>query len=256
MTDHPRFHAITGEPDSCHRNYHGAPVVDLALRLADRWQGRRRPEQHSRGAVDWPATHGVAALFIATVLLLAGVIETVAQQSLRVRGTIEETADGIYVVRTRSDQVVRLRLADNASVAASISASLSDIKPGLYIGVAAMPQADGSMRALEAHIFHESMRGTGDGHRSWDLLPRSTMTNAVVEAIVGAVDGHTVTLRYKDGRQTITIPLGTTIVTYLPGSVSELKPGASIFVPGTASQPDGTLMAQRVMVGRDVAPPQ
>ena len=100
------------------------------------------------------------------------------------------------------------------------------------------------------------MRGTGEGHRAWDLLPNSTMNNAVVLEIVSAADGHAVTLRFKDGQQRIKIPPATTIVSYLPGSVIDLKPGAAIFVPDAASQPDGTLVAQRVMVGRDVAPPQ
>jgi hypothetical protein len=100
------------------------------------------------------------------------------------------------------------------------------------------------------------MRGTGEGHRPWDLLPKSTMTNATVHDVVQAVDGNTVTLKYNDGEQRIVIPSGTVIVTYLPGSITELAPGAVIFVPGATRQADGTLQAQRVMVGRDVVPPQ
>jgi hypothetical protein len=149
-----------------------------------------------------------------------------------------------------------LRLAPTASVAASIKSTLSDIRPGLYIGVAALPQANGTLHALEVHIFDETMRGTAEGHRPWDLLPESTMTNAVVEAIVASVDGHSVMLRYKNGQKQILIPTGTTIVTYVPGSIAELKLGAIVFIPAATNQPDGTLEAQRVMVGRDVAPPQ
>ena len=122
--------------------------------------------------------------------------------------------------------------------------------------MAAVPHTTETLRALEAHIFHESMRGTGEGHRPWDLLPKSTMTNAVVDDMVKTVDGHTVTLKYKDGEQKIVIPPGTPIVTYLPGSIDELAPGAVIFVPAASRQADGTLLVQRIMVGRDVAPPQ
>jgi hypothetical protein len=186
--------------------------------------------------------------------LLAGTV--VAQEMVRVRGTIERVEGGTYIVKARDGTRVKLTLAPNAGVAASVKSALSDIKAGAFIGVAALPQVDGTLRALEVHIFHESMRGTGEGHRPWDLLPKSTMTNATVHDIVTAVDAHVVTLRYKDGEQRVVIPPGTVIVTYLPGSVSELKAGAAIFVPAASRQADGTLQAQRVMVGRDIAPPQ
>ena len=179
-----------------------------------------------------------------------------AQDTLRVRGQIESVVGQVYSIRTRDNRLVIVRLASNAGIAASVKSALSDIAPGSFIGVAAEPQADGTLRALEAHIFHESMRGTGEGHRAWDLLPKSTMTNAVVNDIVRAVDGHTVTLKYKYGQQRILIPAGTTVVTYLPGSVAELKAGAAVFIPAATTQADGTLEAQRVMVGRDIAPPQ
>ena len=94
------------------------------------------------------------------------------------------------------------------------------------------------------------MRGTGEGHRPWDLLPKSTMTNATVHDVVQAVDSHSVTLKYKDGEQRIVIPTGTVIVNYLPGSVGELKAGAIIFVPAASRMADGTLQTQRIMVGR------
>ena len=82
------------------------------------------------------------------------------------------------------------------------------------------------------------------------------MTNATVHDVVQAVDGHSVTLRYKDGEQRIVIPTGTVIVSYLPGSISELEPGAVIFVPAANRMADGTLQTQRIMVGREIAPPQ
>jgi hypothetical protein len=197
--------------------------------------------------------YGIAA---AALGLLASVAQVSAQQGVRVRGTIEQVVGDVYVVRTRDSTVVKLKLGPNAGVAASVKSAMTDITPGTYVGVAAVPQADGSLSALEVHVFHESMRGTAEGHRAWDLLPKSTMTNAVVDQIVGAVSGHSVALKYKDGQKQLLIPAGTVIVSYLPGSVAELKPGAAVFVPTAISRPDGTLEAQRVMVGRDVPPPQ
>jgi hypothetical protein len=205
-----------------------------------------------------PSVSGtIAAPIVAVLALLPGITQAAAQEIVRVRGAIEQVVAGdIYVVRTRNDGTVKLKLAPNAGVAASVKSCLADIKAGGFIGVAALPQADGTLRALEAHIFHESMRGTGEGHRLWDLLPKSTMTNATVHEVVQAVEGNTVTLKYKDGEQKIVIPVGTVVVTYLPGNVAELKAGAAIFVPAANRQADGTLLAQRIMVGRDVAPPQ
>ena len=195
-------------------------------------------------------------LAAAALGLALAATSTAAQESVRVRGLIEGIAGQTYLVRTRDGQVASVRLAPNTGIAASVRAAQSDVAPGVFIGVAAVPQTDGTLRALEAHIFHDSMRGIGEGHRAWDLLPESTMTNAVVDEVVRAVDGHTVTLKYKDGHQRILIPEGTTIVTYLPGSVAELKAGAAVFIPSAIRQADGTLEAQRVMVGRNVPPPQ
>jgi hypothetical protein len=190
------------------------------------------------------------------VTLAAAASAAWAQETVRVRGVISQQDGDVYVVTTRAGGEVRLKLAPGAGIAASVKASLTDIKAGSYIGLAALPQSDGTQRALEVHIFHESMRGTGEGHRPWDLQPQSTMTNATVEHIVAGTDGHSVTVKYKDGEKRIAVPPGTVVVTYLPGSVAELKPGAAIFVPAASKWPDGTVEAQRVMVGRDVAPPQ
>jgi hypothetical protein len=101
---------------------------------------------------------------------------------------------------------LKLTVADNAQIAGIIKASLSDIKQNSFVAVTAMPQPDGSLNAVEVHIFPESMRGTGEGHYPWDLQPQSTMTNANVEQVVSAVDGRTLTLKYKDGEKKITVP--------------------------------------------------
>jgi hypothetical protein len=175
---------------------------------------------------------------------------------VRVRGTVERVDGDSYIVKSRDGAELKVKLAANAMVVALVKASLADIKSGSYVGIAGMPQADGSQRALEVHVFPEAMRGTGDGHRPWDLQPQSTMTNGNVEQSVAGSDGQTLTLRYKDGEKKIVVPANTPIVSYVPGDKSELKPGAKIFIAAATKQPDGTLQAPRVNVGRDgVAPP-
>ena len=193
---------------------------------------------------------GVFAVAVAVATPLAW-----AQETVRVRGTIERVDGDTYVVKARDGAELKLKLEPNAAVVALIKASLADIKQGSYIGVAGMPQPDGSQKALEVHIFPEAMRGVGDGHRGWDLQPSSTMTNGSVEQTAASSDGQTLTLKYKDGEKKVLVPPGIPIVVYTPGEVGELKAGARIFVSAAKKQPDGVLVTPRVNVGRDVAPP-
>jgi hypothetical protein len=174
---------------------------------------------------------------------------------VRIRGTIEHAEDPAYVVKNRDGAEVKLVMAEKPSIAGIVKASLSDIKPGSFVGVTSMPQPDGTHKAIEVHIFPEAMRGTGEGHYPWDLRPQSTMTNANVEQMVTAVNGHTLNLKYKGGEKTIFVPDDAVIVSYAVGDKNDLKPGAKVFVVA-AKRPDGTLEARAWRVGRDgITPP-
>jgi len=152
---------------------------------------------------------------------------------------------------------------DDGKVVALVKASLADIKPNSFVGSTAMPQADGSWKAVEVHIFPEEMRGTGEGDRPYDYKPKSTMTNGTVNSlgkstVAGTVaneEGTTLTLSYKEGTKKIDVTPETVIVTYLPGSRDELTAGARIYIPAATRQSDGTLSTPRVNVGRGVTPP-
>jgi hypothetical protein len=174
---------------------------------------------------------------------------------VRIRGTIERVDSTTCVVKARDGAELKVTVADNAQIAGIIKASLSDIKQNSFVGVTAMPQPDGSLNAVEVHIFPESMRGTGEGHYPWDLQPQSTMTNANVEQVVSAVDGRTLTLKYKDGEKKITVPVNAPIVTYVPGDKSDIKPGAKVFIVAV-KQTDGSLQGRAWRIGRDgLTPP-
>jgi Domain of unknown function (DUF5666) len=188
-------------------------------------------------------------------MMASGIATAVAQDTVRVRGTIERIDGSLYVIKARDGAELKVALADNPQIAGVVKASLSDIKQGSFVGVTAMPQADGSQRALEVHIFPEAMRGTGEGHYPWDLRPQSTMTNANVEHVVTAVEGQTLALKYKDGEKRIFVPANTPVVVYVRGDQSDLKPGAKVFI-AAIKQPDGTLQGRAWRVGRDgVTPP-
>ena len=197
-----------------------------------------------------------AALALSSLgLMVSGIGTGFAQNMVRVRGTIDHIDGPTYLVKARDGAELKVALADNPQIAGVVKASLSDIKQGSFVGVTAMPRADGSQSALEVHIFPEAMRGTGEGHYPWDLRPQSTMTNASVEQVVTAVDGQMLTLKYKDGEKKIFVPAKAPIVAYVPGDKSDLKPGAKVFIAGI-KQPDGTLQGRAWRVGRDgITPP-
>jgi len=196
---------------------------------------------------------------VAGFALLLATSASFAQQPapVRVRGTVEGVDGSVLTVKSRDGQTTyKVKLTDNATVRGIVKAPLSDIKDNSYIGVTGMPQADGSQKAVEIHIFPEPMRGTGEGFRPWDLQPNSTMTNATVATMVKGVHGDEITLKYKDGEKKIVVVPETVIVTYVPGSKDELKPGAKIFIAGANKKEDGTLEAAAVSVGRDgITPP-
>ena len=191
--------------------------------------------------------------------LLLATSASFAQQPppVRVRGTVEAVDGAMLTVKSRDGQTTyKVKVADNAAVRGIVKAALSDIKDNSFIGVTGMPQADGSQKAVEIHIFPEPLRGTGEGHRPWDLMPNSTMTNATVAQKVKGVQGDEITLKYQEGEKKIVVTPETVIVTYVPGTKDELKPGAKIFIAGAAKKDDGTLEATSISVGRDgITPP-
>jgi hypothetical protein len=178
---------------------------------------------------------------------------------VRIRGEIEKVDGNTLMIKARDGSHLTVAVPDNVRVMGMVKASLADIKPNAYIGVTADPQPDGSQKAIAIHIFTEQQRGTGEGHRPWDLRPGTTMTNAAVETTVAGVDGQTITVKYKmgdrTGEQKVTVSPNTPIVAYAPGDKSELKAGAQIIIMNATKQPDGTLQTPAVNVGRGITPP-
>ena len=199
--------------------------------------------------------HSLGIIVGLATILAAPLARAQESPTVRVRGTIERVEGPIYVIKARDGAELKLTVADNAQIAGVVKASLSDIKQNAFVGVTSMPQHDGTLSAIEVHIFPEAMRGTGEGHYPWDLQPQSTMTNASVDQIETAVDGRTLTLKYKDGEKKITVPANTPIVSYVPGDKSDIKPGAKVFIVAV-KQADGALQGRALRVGRDgVTPP-
>jgi len=175
---------------------------------------------------------------------------------LRVRGTIEAVDGSLLTVKSREGSDIKVRVTDNVAAFGVAKTAMSEIKQGSYIGVTAMPEADGTQKALAVHIFPENQRGAAEGFRPWDLRAGSTMTNATVAETVAGTDGQNILVKYKDGEKKVVVPPETPIVTFVAGEKSELKPGARIIIFSAVKKDDGTLEASRVNVGRDgITPP-
>jgi hypothetical protein len=179
-----------------------------------------------------------------------------AQETVRIRGTIESIDGPVFVVKNRDGAELKLTMTDNPLFVAIVKSTMADIKSGMFVGSTGMTQPDGSQKAIEVHIFPESMRGTGEGHYDWDLKPNTKMTNANVEQTVAGVEGPVLSVKYKDGEKKLMVTPETAVVTYVNGSRDDLKPGTKVFVAAAKKQSDGTLQAPRITYGKDgLTPP-
>ena len=189
---------------------------------------------------------------LALVLVASSVF---AQSAQHIRGDIVSIEGTKLNIHTRAGDTVPVEVADNYKVIAVVRAPRDAIKTGAFVGAAAMPQSDGTQRALEVLVFPESGRGSGEGHYPWDLRPGSTMTNATVAEVTKVDQDQRLTLKYKDGEKTIVVPPDAPIVTFEPGSREMLRSGAHVLV-SVRPKPDGSLTAASVLVGKDgLVPP-
>jgi len=194
---------------------------------------------------------------VTLVAALAATAAALAQQppTVRLRGTIEKIDGHTVMAKSDKDAALKLDLADKVMVVAIVKASLSDIKPGDFVGSGAMSQPDGTQKAIEVHIFAASMRGTGEGVHPWTHGPTSTMTNGTVGATVTGVNGPVITLAYKGGQQKILVPADVPVVRYEIADLSAIKPGAAFTVNAATRQPDGSFAVGRINVGQGGASP-
>ncbi|NWD82180.1 hypothetical protein HX891_17515 [Pseudomonas reactans] len=186
--------------------------------------------------------------------MAVGLAQAAEAPRVGVRGAITAMEGDAMHVKVNSGEDVIVQLTPSTQVRAVTLAKIDEIKPGSYIGSAAMPNADGSLTALEVHVFPPAMAGTGDGHRAFDLKEGSSMTNGTVGDLVVS-NGRTLTVKYKGGEQKIVVPEDVPIVNLEPGDRSLLKAGVKV-VLFAAQAADGTITAQAISAGKDgVTPP-
>ncbi|HET7832639.1 MAG TPA: hypothetical protein VFK88_06705 [Gallionella sp.] len=198
----------------------------------------------------------IYALLVSMVLLLPAAAPAEQQATVRIRGTVAAVAGNELQVKTREGNDLKLDMTDSTKVNVLKPIKMEDIKEGSFVGVTAIQTGPGTpLLAREVHLFPEVQRGTGEGHREWDLEPGSSMTNANVDAIVSTNNGKELKLSYKGGRQQIVVPQGIPLVTFRSGDKSLLKAGVKVFIIAQKAA-DGRLVAQHIQVGKDgIAPP-
>jgi hypothetical protein len=203
--------------------------------------------------MNWKLT--ALALSFGAVALTGFNAAAIAADAVRVRGVIEASDGSKMTVKTREGTSTSIALAATAKVMAVAKASIEDIKPGDFVGIASLPKSRGGDGAVEVLIFPAAMKGTGEGSYPWDLKPNSTMTNATVSNAVKEVDGREVTVQVNGKDKKISVADGTTVVTLAPAAAADLKPGAAVFVPSQRGD-DGALTAGFVIVGANgIVPP-
>jgi hypothetical protein len=191
----------------------------------------------------------MAHLFRFLVLLALAASAAAQTATVRVRGVLLAVSDQMLTVKANSGEAVELVLPATLVVQEVFPVARSEIKAGSFIGTAALPQPDGTRRAIAVMVFPESARGTGEGDRPFDLLPQSTMTNAMVNEISEVADGHAMQLKHKDGQARIIVPDDAPIVSFERGGRSALVVGASVSIAAQAI--GGRPTAQRINVGRN-----
>jgi opacity protein-like surface antigen len=198
---------------------------------------------------------GLTGAILAASASTAAMAADAADQGVRVRGTVVSLSGDQLQVKSREGQALTLKLKDGWRASAVMKASIADIKPGDFVGIASLPKSGGGDGALEVLIFPPALKGTGEGSYGWDLKPNSTMTNATVGDAVKSVNGSTVTVNYHGQEKKIAIPTGTPVVTLGPATAADVKPGAVVFIPAQKDA-NGALSAGQVIVGKDgVVPP-
>lgn len=162
------------------------------------------------------------------------------------RGTIGSLNGQTLETKLRNGQTVPVALTDKTRMLVANTASLSDVQPNSYVGIAAAPLPDGTLKALEVTIFDESLRGSGDGHYGWDLSGGNTMTNGAVGS-VQTTSGRTMVIDYKGGSKTVVVPDDVPVVTLKPADSSVLQPGARVVVFSPKGAP--SVIANAVVAG-------
>ncbi|UAY98348.1 hypothetical protein [Dickeya dadantii] len=198
--------------------------------------------------------HRLTGLLFSSLLLCSQwsfAADAPAKPQPPVRGTISAISNTQLQLTDRKGQKIDVKLTDQTRVMSVAQANPDTIKPDSFIGTAAIPQPDGTLKALEVHVFDASLRGAGEGFRPWESADgkSGTMTNGTVGKLVNS-NGRTLTVTYNGGQKTVVVPDDVPIVSISPGDRSLLKPGAHIVLFSKLDE-QGERVAIAISAGKD-----
>jgi len=191
-------------------------------------------------------------LFSALLLNLFMSSLSIAQNTsapIRLRGVVERVDTDSITFKERRGETLKIAMPPNLNITEVYPIKMMDIQENSFIGTATLTNSSGRLEALEVLVFPEAMRGTGEGHYSWDLMPGIMMTNDNVSQLKSIGSGRELKLDYKGGSQVVFVPENTPIVTFRPGSLALLVPQANAIL--TVIEKDGQPQLTRVTVGKD-----
>jgi hypothetical protein len=195
-----------------------------------------------------------ATAILALALLLSGTALAQPATQLRVRGTVDRLEGNMLTVTAREGDKRMIQLAPDLTVSAVFKRSLADVKPGDVVGMTSVQGPDGKPHAVEMHLFPKDRPPSTVGQFAWDLLPNSLMTNAPVTRVDSVTGGSLVKVTYQGGSAEIIVGPEVPIVTYGPGDIGLLKPGAAVSIQAV-KKPDGSLSTNRITAEKDGVKP-
>lgn len=183
----------------------------------------------------------MAVILLAAPLLAA--LPAQAQLPQRIRGTVASLGGETLVVHGRDGNDITVKLAPDAAVRVDAPTTVAAIKPGSTLGIVSRGPADQQVAVAIRIVPTGSMSRLGTF--PWDMMPQSTMTNAVVEGQSLEASAQMLTLKAGDTVVHMAIAPDAVVAESEAGERSLLVPGAKVVVFAT---PDGSGLASRAVV--------
>lgn len=191
-------------------------------------------------------------MILRTLALTAALIApsvVLAQQSVRLRGTVDTIDGSIVTMTTITGEAAEVTMADDYTLVVYRGIDASDLGPGDFLSIPSIPGANGSKIALSINVFPEEMRGVGEGERPWDMTADSLMTNATIGTVKGIDEGNVLTVTYDDVEEQVMVPDAAPITRIVPDADRRLEVGDKAIIFSTVE--DGKVTGSFAGVSED-----